>query len=74
MARALRKTILIKDKQRKEVASEYAASKILGVSVSSVQQAKRWGTEVKGWRVYDTPDKILERIAELEEQIKFLEG
>lgn len=74
MARALRETILIKGTQRKTVASEYAAAKLLGVSVTAVQQAKRWGTEVKGWRAFDTPEKLLERIAELEEQIKFLEG
>ncbi len=74
MARAVRETILIKDNEIKTVASEYAAAKELGVSVTAVQQAKRWGHEVKGWKVFDTPEKILERIAELEAQIKFLEG
>lgn len=74
MARAQRETILIKEGQRKTVASEYAAAKLLGVTVAAVQQAKRWGSEVRGWKVFDTPEKILERIAELEEQIKFLEG
>lgn len=74
MARAVRETILIKDNEIKTVASEYAAAKELGVSVTAVQQAKRWGHEVKGWKVFDTPEKILERIAELEAQIKLLEG
>lgn len=74
MARAQRETILIKGGERKSVASEYAAAKLLGVTVAAVQQAKRWGSEVKGWKVLDTPEKILERIAELEEQIKMLEG
>jgi hypothetical protein len=72
MARAQRETILVKGKVKKTVASEYAAAKLLGVSVTAVQQAKRWGTEVKGWRAFDTPEKLLERIAELEGQIKFL--
>ena len=74
MARAQRETILVKGKVKKTVASEYAAAKELGVTVTAVQQAKRWGHEVKGWKVFDTPEKILERIAELEAQIKFLEG
>lgn len=74
MARALRETILVKGKAKRTFASEYAASKELGVTVTAVQNAKRWGHEVKGWKVFDTPAKMMERIAELEEQIKFLEG
>jgi len=74
MGRTQRETILIKGKEKKKVASEYAAAKELNVTVTAVQLAKVKGTEVKGWKVYDTPEKILERIAELEEQIKFLEG
>lgn len=74
MARALRETILIKDKERLQFSSEYAAAKALGVTVTAVQNAKRWGHEVRGWRIYDTPEKMMERIAELEEQIKILEG
>ena len=74
MARAQRETILIKDKERLQFSSEYAAAKALGVTVTAVQNAKRWGHEVKGWMVLDTPEKIIERITVLEEQIKFLEG
>ena len=75
MARQQRETILINnDGERREYASEYAAAKALGVSVQSVQQAKRWNAALKGWRVFDTPEKIKERISELKEQIKFLEG
>lgn len=74
MARAQRETILIKDKERLQFSSEYAAAKALGVTVTAVQNAKRWGHEVRGWRIYDTPEKMMERIAELEEQIKILEG
>ena len=74
MARAQRETILIKDKERLLFSSEYAAAKALGVTVTAVQNAKRRGHEVRGWRIYDTPEKMMERIAELEEQIKFLEG
>ena len=73
MARAQRKTIIAKGDKRKVIASEYEAAKMLGVSTTSIKLAKMAGTEVKGWRIYDTPDRILERIAELEEQIKLLE-
>lgn len=73
MARAQRETILINGRKKVRVASEYAAAKELNVTVTAIQLAKVRGTEVKGWRVFDTPEKILERIAELEEQIKFLE-
>lgn len=74
MARIRKTTILIKGGTKRVFDSEYAAAKALGVSVTSVQQAKRWSNEVKGWQVYDAPDVILDRIAELEAQIKFLEG
>lgn len=74
MARIKKVTILVKGDKKKVFDSEYAAAKALDVSVTSVQQAKRWGHEVKGWMVLDTPEKILERITELEAQIKFLEG
>ena len=74
MARVRRATILVKDGERRRYDSEYAAAKALGVSVVCVQQAKRWGAQTAGWRVYDTPDYIRKRIAELEAQIKFLEG
>ena len=74
MARAQRETILVKGKVKKTVASEYAAAKELGVTVTAVQQAKRWSNEIRGWQVYDSPEVILDRIAELEAQIKFLEG
>lgn len=74
MARQKRGTILVKGSERLQFDSEYAAAKAIGCNVTSLQQAKRWETTLKGWQVFDTPEKILERIAELEEQIKFLEG
>lgn len=73
MERIKRGTILIKGEERLEFESEYAAAKAVGVNVTSLQQAKRWETSLKGWDVYDTPDKIRERIARLEKQIKLLE-
>lgn len=74
MARTRKTTILIKGGTRRVFDSEYAAAKALGVGVTSVQQAKRWSNEIRGWQVYDSPEVILDRIAELEAQIKFLEG
>lgn len=70
-----RKTIIVKDDVVKQFDSEYAAAKWLGVSVNCVQAAKRWNSiTADGWRVYDAPEKIRERINELEGQIKMLEG
>ena len=74
MGRTQRETILIKGNKKRVIASEYAAAKELGVTVTAIQNAKRWGHEVKGYRIYDTPEKMMERISELEEQIKMLEG
>ena len=74
MERVTRKTILIKGKEKQEFNSEYAAAKALDVPVTSVQQAKRWETSIKGWDVLDSPDKIRERIGKLQEQLKMLEG
>lgn len=72
MERQRRGTILVKGSERLQFDSEYAAAKAIGCNVTSLQQAKRWETTLKGWQVYDTPDKIRERIAELERQLKML--
>ncbi len=52
----------------------YAAGKELGANHVQIMHAIAEGQLVKGWRVYDTPDRIRERIKTLEGQIKMLEG
>ena len=52
----------------------YAAGKELGASHVQVLHGVIENQYVKGWRLYDEPDKIRERIKELEAQIKLLEG
>lgn len=60
--------------ERKEYNTAYELAKDAGVSEVSVYQALDRGGSVLGWKVYDTPDVIREKIRRLEEQIKMLEG
>lgn len=46
----------------------------LRVSSSAVLVAVARNTSVKGWRLYDTPDNIRQRIYDLEKQIVLLES
>jgi len=57
---------------RREWDSEYACAKDLGVTVGSIQQAKLRSGSCKGWRIFDSPEIIRERIAEMESQLKML--
>lgn len=52
----------------------YAAGKELGASHVQILHGILEEQLVKGWRVFDAPDKIRERIKALEKQIKTLEG
>lgn len=60
--------------ERREFISVYAFSKEMGVTTRSAQQARERNGVCCGWRVYDNPERIRERIKELEAQIKMLEG
>ena len=44
-----------------------------GVSTTAVLVAVARGTSVKGWKLYDSPENIRNRIKELEKQIELLE-
>jgi len=44
----------------------------MGVSITAVQLAKRSNGTCAGWRIYDAPDMIRERIKELEDQLKIV--
>lgn len=74
--RNLRKVIAIHEitGERKEFASAYEAATVLGCTRQGALHALECLQAVKGWKLYDTPDKYRERIKEFEEIIKMLEG
>lgn len=76
MARQKRGVVAINEAtgERKDFDSVYACAKALGVCVQAIQLAQGLGGVSKGWRIYDTPDKIRERIEELKNQLVILEG
>lgn len=59
--------------ESKVFASHNDAARTLGATYQQVQIAVLRGGAVRGWRVYDTPENIRKRIAELEEQLKMFE-
>ena len=72
----LRKVIAINPEtgDRKDFDSIYMAAKSFGVGHASIIQAlDRDNGFINGWRVYDSPDRLRKKIAELEERIKMLE-
>lgn len=74
--RNLRKVIAIHEitGERKEFASAYEASTVLGCTRQGALHALECLQAVKGWKLYDTPEKYRERIKEFEGIIKMLEG
>jgi len=44
-----------------------------GVKRASVLHAVAMGSYIKGWRIYDTPEKLREKIEEIKKIIKKLE-
>ena len=74
--KARRPVIIINEEsgERLEFASTYHAGRALGASHVQVLNAIWSGQAVKGWKVYDMPDKIRERIADLENQLKLYEN
>lgn len=76
MARQTRPIIAINEEtgERREFGGLYAASKVFGVNHVTVLLAVMAGQAVRGWRVYDVPEKIRERIKQMEQDIEMLEG
>ena len=73
MQRPRKKTIAIRGSEIRRYESEAACGQDLGVTTTAVQMAKRWNATTAGeWFIYDTPDVIRKRIAELEKQIVML--
>ena len=59
--------------ERRYYNSVIECSREFSVSNAAIIVAVARGTSVKGWKMYDTPDNIRQRIQELEKQIEFLE-
>lgn len=59
--------------ERRYYNSVIECSRDFSVSNAAIIVAVARGTSVKGWKMYDTPDNIRQRIQELEKQIEFLE-
>lgn len=71
-----RKVIAISEEtgERMEFGSVYALAREIGVTIPAVQQAQERCGVCKGWRIYDSPDRIRERIKKLQNQLKIVEG
>ena len=74
MGRPAKKVIAVNTEtgERKEFGSQYSAAMFLGVSNTHVCACIRAGTELRGWKFYDTPENIRKRIKELKKQLKDL--
>lgn len=60
--------------ERIDLKSINAAAKYLHQTFLAVQRAALYNGTVGGWRVYEDADTIREHIAELERQLKVVEG
>ena len=60
--------------ERMEFGSVYALAKEIGVTIPAVQQAQERCGVCKGWRIYDAPERIRERIKKLQAQLKIVES
>lgn len=76
MARTVRRVIAINETtgERVDYGSVYACAKVLGVRVQAVQNAQELGRSCKGWRIYDEPERIRERIEALKNQLVIVEN
>lgn len=73
--RTYRKIIGINEStgERQEWQSAYIFGKENATSVTNVTQALDRNGVCCGWRLYDTPERIRAKIAELENQLKLLQ-
>lgn len=76
MARKQRVAIAISEVtgERRVFDSVYACAKALGVSFQAVQLAQGLGGTCQGWRIYDEPERIRERIEDLKNQLLIVEN
>ena len=75
MARLVRKVIAvdIETGVKKEFASVYELAKVLGSSTQNVTQIVERNGIVRNHRLYDTPEMIRRRIADLQRQLTEIE-
>lgn len=73
--RSKRKIIAINSEtgERKAFDSVYDFAKQVGTAHPAVLQALNQGWNCMGWMLYDSPERIRERITALEEQLKIVE-
>ena len=60
--------------ERKFFESVYACAKYMNVCTQAVQLAQGLGGVCKGWRIYDEPERIRERIEDLKNQLVIVES
>lgn len=72
----LRSIILISDEtgERKDFKSVNGAARFLGTTFVNVQRAALSNGTYNGWRVFESPETIRLHIADLEKQLRILEG
>ena len=71
--RPKRRIVAVRDGVKKEFDSVYAAAKELETSTQNVALAlSRFGF-CSGWKMYDSPETIREKIAELQKRLDELE-
>lgn len=76
MINKMRGIVLINEDsgERQEFKSINGAASFLSTTFASVQRAAIYNGVVRGWRVYEDPEAIRLHIADLEAQLKVLEG
>ena len=65
MPRIQRKVIAIKGNTVRWFDSQYACAKELGVTIRAVSQAQDTFRTCKGWKIFDSPERICQRIDEM---------
>lgn len=76
MGRPSRKIIAVNMEtgERREFAQSKDCAGFLGVDHSNIRQAVERNGVCRGWRLYDAPDTLRDRIGELERQLAEIEA
>lgn len=72
--RQKRKIIAVRDGERMEFESTYAAARVLNTSTQNIALALGRNGTCGGWRLYDSPEVIRARIDDLQRQLDEVEG
>lgn len=60
--------------ERKDFKSINAAAAFLRTTFGNVQRSALYNGTMNGWRLFESPESIRKHIADLEEQLRILEG